>query len=290
MTFGHLCSAYGLTRFSTSAAPTFFLELEDDPIKNNELSAGTDPLGEITNLQAGDEHGPRPYLSFICSTIQIVKPGRVLVVWHANFHPGLGQRFRNASIGCKFSKSANSEKVLSVIGHAPRRAYGGSSKESRNVHWGIELPLSFPAGPLSTGVTPSGSLETSKDVEHTFTITGTARGVPKKMNCVWTIEENTSVRRGVPSEMCFAALLEYEEPFTCEVSVSGRTGGIFSRWLRTCTPAKTRQKVIDPHRYRGLLKEYDFEADLSKCETMLQKWTGEVEGAVVQFSQPVLAS
>lgn len=256
-----------------------FLELEDDPIKNNELGAGNDPLGDTTNLQAGDEQGSRSYLSLICSTIQIVKPGRVLLVWHANFHPGLGRRFQIASLGCKFLRSVNAGEGPSIIGHAPRRAYGGCSRESKNVHWGIELPLSFPAGPASAGITPSGSLDTAKDVEHTFTITGTARGVPKKTNCVWTIEENSSSRRGVPSEIQFATILEY---------VSGRAGGIFSRWLRTRTPAEQRQKPVDPQRYTGLLKEYDFEGDPRKCDEMLQKWTGEVEGAVVQFSQTVV--
>ena len=267
----------------------FFLELEDDPIKNNELSGDNDPLGDIVNLQAGDEEGPGSYLSFVCSTIQIVKPGRVLFVWHANFHPGVRRRFQIVSIGCKFLKPASAGEVPSVFRHAPRRAYGGCSKESMNVHWGMELPLSFPAGPVSAGVTPSGSLDTAKDVEHAFTITGTARGVPKKTNCVWTIEENSSSRRGIPSEIQFAAILDYEGPFICEVNVSGRAGGVFSRWLRTRTPVEKRQKAIDPQNYAGLLKEYDFEDDPRKSEAMLQKWTGEVEGAVVQFSQLAVA-
>lgn len=51
------------------------------------------------------------------------------------------------------------------------------------------------------GITPSASLEIAKYVEHTFTIRGTARGVPQMTNHVWTIEGDSSSRRGIPSEI-----------------------------------------------------------------------------------------
>ena len=217
-----------------------------------------------------------------------MKPGYVLLVWHTNFHPATSRRFKHVSITCNFLKALDLGGVVSITGHAPRKAYGGCSKESRSVHWGLEMPLSFPAGPISVGFTPSRSLDIVKDVEHAFTITGTARGVPTRTRCVWTIEEDSSTKRGIPSEIQFATILQYEQPFVCEVVVSGRTGGMFPRWLRTRTPATERQRAIDPQYYKGLLKEYDLQGDLQQCTKMLQEWTGEVEGAVVQFSQPVV--
>lgn len=278
-----------LTDTSTSAAPTFFLVLEDDPIKNHELGLDDDDLLEaVPNLQAGDEQGPGSYLSLVCSSIQIVKPGRVLLVWRASFHPGLGRRFRVAVLTLKFSGASEIQKSLTIVGHAPRKAFGGCSKESRNVHWGIELPLTFPSGPASAKVSPSGSLDTAKDVEHVFTITGTARGVPKKTTCVWTVEENKSSRRGIASEIQFATILDYDRPFLCEVNVSARTGGRLSRWLKTPAETEGRQRPIDPAEYAGRLTEYDFGSEPGKCDQMLLKWSGEVEGAVLEFLQPVV--
>lgn len=175
----------------------------------------------------------------------------------------------------------------SIRGHAPRRAFGGCSKESKVIHWGIELPISFPAGPVSMGVTPSNSVDTAKEVEHAFTITGTARGVPHRTNCVWTVEENKSSHRGIPTEIQFAAVVDYDNPFICEVNMSGRSGGIFPRWLRARAPNTQRQSPIDPAKYKGLLREYDFEDDSTALEALLMNWTGEVSGAVVHFSQQI---
>ena len=105
---------------------------------------------------------------------------------------------------------------------------------------------------------------------------------------MWIVEENKSSRRGIASEIQFATLLDHERPFLCEVNASARTGGMLSRWLTTAAASRSQQRLIDPARYKGLLKEYDFGDDPAKCDRMLLKWSGEVEGAVVEFLQPVI--
>jgi hypothetical protein len=289
-------------------SPEFLIELEFDPIKNNELGGSfskpdqhfSETGRSITSLEVGGEKSSRSYLSIVPSTIQVIKANHTLFVWHTNFHPGVGRRFQNAVITFKFSpaeaKAVNSNESqpqpLNIVTHAPRKAFGGSSNESRTVHWGMELPITITAGVAQAGPIPSISQETAKEVEHAFTITGTKRGVPQTTTCVWTVEENTSSERGIPSEIQLAALVRHTAPVACQVSVSAQTAGglLPPHHLKTKTPLEHRRREMDPSQYAGLLHEYDFGPDPSNCDRLLESWTGEVRGALLEFAQAVVRS
>ena len=144
-------------------------------------------------------------------------------------------------------------------------------------------------GAANIGVTPQVSSETSKTVEHAFTIIGTARGSPQKTTCVWTLEENSSSERGLPSEVQFALLVEHQGPVSYEVDVRGETGGGHypPHWLRAKSDVTERRRVLDPSKYGGKLREY-YIPDAEKLQQLLATWTGEVEGALVRFTQPTI--
>lgn len=286
-------------------SPTITIELEVDSLKSQELGSWHSkpalPQEGATNLEAGDAEGAGSYLSVRLTTIQAIDSNHSLFVWHTIYHPGVGRRFQSAVLVVKLAqKPRSTESVVSgpvsainpvsVCQYAPRKAFGGSAKASKTVHWGLELPLTVPAGPLEVGVTPSIERESAVEIEHTFVIEGSARGIPQKNTCVWTLEENKATERGIPSEVQFAALIEHSQPILCEVSASGRTAGGLQppHHLKTKTPRDARSLEIDPVEYKGKLREFQLGQDISHCREMLAKWTGKVEGAILEFDQIVV--
>jgi hypothetical protein len=286
--------------------PTIKIELEVDILKSQELgfSLSKPVIVEdgVTNLEAGDAVGAGSYLSVQLTTIQTIDSDHSLLVWHTIYHPSVGRRFQSAVLVVKLTQKLPSpESVagttisaavppISVQQYAPRKAFGGTAKESKTVHWGLELPLTVPAGPVEVGVTPSVERESDIEIEHAFVIEGSARGIPRKNTCVWTLEENKATERGVPSEVCFAALIEHSQPILCEVSASGWTvGGLKPpRHLKTKTPREARSLEIDPVDYKGKLTEFQLSQNISQCRELLSKWTGKVEGAVIEFDQKIV--
>jgi hypothetical protein len=250
--------------------------------------------GIVTNLEAGSgSSGKRSYLSIIPFTIQTIDDKTTLFVWHGTFHPAVGRRFSSIIVSCKFGKPVTSPQSSKpqVKEFAPHMAYGGSNQEQKTITWGLELPVTVPAGPVQIGVTPSGSHQVQKEVQHAFTVAGSARGSPDRDTCVWTVAENASTERGVPSELRLAALVQHSGPVQVDIDISGRTTGGYlpTHHLRPKTDASGRRKVIDPTRYKGQLHEFDFdEKRLASCLKMLGQWTGQVSGAVLEFDQAVV--
>lgn len=254
----------------------------------------------VSNLEAGSDSAKRSYLSIIPTTIQAVNENITLFVWHANFHPAIGRRFSSVRVACKFSSAPSTSHGIQasltssgaeVKAFAPHKSYGASSKEQKKITWGLELPLTVPAGPVSVGVTPSGSRETSKEVDHAFTIEGSARGTPLRNTCVWTVQENASTERGIPSELQLAAMVKHNGTVQFDVDIEGTTAGgyLLSHHLKPKTDAMGRRKVIDPAKYAGLLHEFDFGGNGQVgCAKLLEMWTGQVQGAVLEFDQPVV--
>lgn len=102
-------------------------------------------------LQASDEQGRHTYLSSTCSTIQTVKPRRVFarMARQTPFSYGSTASIRQNRVQVQSSQPGRSATDCWAC---TRRAYGGFSREAKNVHWGeMELPLPFPAGPASAG-------------------------------------------------------------------------------------------------------------------------------------------
>jgi hypothetical protein len=247
----------------------------------------------ITNLEAGSGSGRRSYLSIIPFTIQTIDDKTTLFVWHTTLHPAIGRRFSSVIVSCKFGKPVTIPKSSQpqVQAYAPHKSYGASTKEQKTITWGLELPLTVPAGPVQVGVTPSGSREVSKEVEHAFTVTGSARGSPYRNTCVWTVEENDSTERGVPSELQLAALVQHAGPVQVDIDISGWTAGGYlpAHHLRPKTDASGRRKIIDPTRYKDQLHEFSFEEKRhASCLKMLGQWTGQVSGAMLEFDQAVV--
>ena len=280
------------------------IDLEWDPIKNQQLGQSfSQPEEEQppnndsppSNIEAGAAIRSGSYLAICPTTIQSLAPGQTLFVWQAQFHPGIGRRFKIAILTIRFSlpqspiTSPVSSESLKVTSHAPRKAFGSTTEVSQTFTWSIEIPISAGVGATNIGVTPQFNSETFKRVEHAFTIVGTARGSPQKRSCVWSLEENSSSQRGLPSEVQFALLVEHTGPVSYEVDIRGQTaGGIYPpHWLKAKSDAKERRKVIDPSRYGDRLREYNI-PHAEKVEQLLEKWTGEVEGALVTFTQPTV--
>jgi len=166
------------------------------------------------------------YLSAEFAAVQALDDHKSLLILKFQCHPAIGHRFSNAKITWKFRHPAHHGPSPSagvtppkVIDHAPRKSYGGCTTEQRRLHWGLSLPLQFGVGAASTGVQPSGELETEKAVDHVLTITGTARGAPVRTSCVWTVEENRSGAQGIPSQFQLAVVLEHKGPIVTELDV-----------------------------------------------------------------------
>lgn len=280
------------------------IELEWDPIKNQQLGKASSRLIEeqeldddspLLNIEAGATFGSGSYLAICPTTIQPLDSGKTLLVFQVQFHPSIGRRFKNAITNIKFSHPQSSDassspsKHLRVEAHAPRKAFGSTTEESKTFTWGLEIPISGGVGAANIGVTPQASSKTSKKAEHAFTIIGTARGSPQKTACVWTLEENSSSQRGLPSEVQFAVVVEHRGAVIYEVDIRGETGGGLypPHWLRAKSDAKARRKVLDPSKYGGKLREYSL-PDAEKLQHLLATWTGEVEGALVRFTQPTI--
>lgn len=286
----------------------------------------------IEGLQAGAEAGRRSYMSLTPTTIQSVGPGQILFVWHAYFHPSIGRRFSSVTLTIKFSSppppppphphpplttsttpstqspSSSSSSSLNIIAYGPRKAYGGLTTEARKVAWGLALPISTSSAPIlpaEIGINPSLSAEHSKEVEHAFTITGTPRGSSPlhRTSVVWTVEENSSSRLGIPSEIQFATLVvdhhhHQSAPPLLQIScnltakTNGSGFGLYSgpHWLKAKSDKQNESRIIDPKRYVGLLKEFNFESGVEPVEgvrNLFEGWTGEVEGAIKEFGQGV---
>jgi len=225
--------------------------------------------------------------------IQIIDDKTTLFVWHTTLHPAVGRRFSSVKVSCKFGKPVAISKTSQpqVQAYAPHKAFGATTREQKTITWGLELPLTVPAGPVGIGVTPSGSRQVQKEIEHAFIIVGSARGTPYRDTCVWTVEENDSTERGVPSELRLAALVQHSGPVQVDIDIIGKTaGGYFPpHHLRPKTDASGRRKIIDPAKYKGQLHEFDFEEKRKdSCLKMLEQWTGQVSGAVLEFDQVVV--
>jgi hypothetical protein len=53
---------------------------------------------------------------------------------------------------------------------------------------------------------------------------------------------------------------------------------------RAKSASKARRKELDPGYYVGKLREYDL-SDEGKLKSLFDKWTGEVDCAMVRFAQ-----
>jgi hypothetical protein len=167
------------------------------------------------------------YLSAEFATVCPVEDHKSLIILRFQCHPAIGHRFASTKITVKFTSppaspaTENPSNVLEprVVMHAPRRSYGGCTKEDRRIRWGLSLPIRGGGAVVSATIEPSYEREVVTVVEHALTFTGTARGAPARTSCVWTVEENKSAATGIPTEFQVAVVLEHVGPFMTELDV-----------------------------------------------------------------------
>jgi hypothetical protein len=106
------------------------------------------------------------------------------------------------------------------------------------------------------------------------------------------VEENGSTERGIPSELQIAALVQHgSEPLMMEIDIEGRTAGGYlpSHDLRPKTTAMGRKKIVEPSKFKDILFEFELgNGDrVATARHLLDRWTGKVDGAVLEFDQPL---
>lgn len=276
----------------------FVIELEDDPLKNDELGpswkflrSAERPLITDTPALANHESESsfgKSYLSFEFTTIQSLD-GKTLFVVRLHFHPAIDIQFTNAIVKWEFlppdAATPNPPPAPRIVSHAPRKSYGGLTTEKKRVVWGLNLPLTIGLAPVTTGLTVNSGAEFEKEVEQSMTIIGTARGSPVRKQVTWTIQENPSSRNGLPSEVQLAVVVEHQGPVLCKVGVKGTVsrGFLFSRHVQSKAGPLGEGIVVRVDAYKGLLQEYEFKNDSEGWKRLLADWTGQVDDALLPF-------
>ena len=311
----------GRPQFPPETQLQFRVDLEDDPVKNAQLGAIFSKPSEGQDSKDGSEitrnesSNSASYLDFEITTAQrleTTQEGRFifLLVLHVHFHPCIGWDFHSATITWKFSgptaqnhsaelHSTGTSKWhdnVHVLAHAPRKSFGGLTTETKNLVWGLELPLVCPLPFVELGITPSVTSGAAKEIEHSMTITGIARGVPMKKYVVWTLEQNQSSRSGLPEVQLAAVVRSEAETVRCLVDVKARLfrKGILRVTRHLRAKCGDNGNVINAEKLRGKLKEFDMEDDGISQEgwrKWLQKWTGKVGGCCAvwaNYSSPVV--
>jgi len=237
------------------------------------------------------------YFSAEFTTIHPVEDNKTLIILRFQCHPAIGHRFASAKITVKFAPSPSESPVTEtpsnklgpkVVMHAPRRSYGGCTKEDKRVKWALALPIRAGTSRVaSASIEPSYEHEVTAVVDHALTFTGTARGAPMRTSCVWTVEENKSTAAGIPTEFQVAVVLEHVGPFVMELDVQADIRGMLMRGVvrSKLSPSAKRMVKVEDWASRGF--------DLSSGQdwkSFVEALTGEVPGSMVVFPQPTVAN
>lgn len=109
----------------------------------------------------------------------------------------------------------------SIIRHAPHVLYGSISPESLQWNFNLAGSLGVSQGPASAKVSPSGGYKGSYKIYEMLRIQGSSRTYRGNWGpeddvedgeVVWTLEENTLQRSGLPREFTFIVLLQKGDP------------------------------------------------------------------------------
>lgn len=240
------------------------------------------------------------YLSAECTTVRPVEDGKSLIILRFQWHPAIGYRFASAKITVKFTSPpsvspAVNEPQPRVIMHAPKRSFGGCTKEDRRIHWGLSLPIQGGVHAAS-GTTASASVQPSYErefmtvVDHALTITGTARGAPVRTYCVWTVEENKSIASGIPTQFQVAVVLEHVGPFITELDVEADIRGSITRTVvrsKKDSGAKGTKRLVKVEDWASGDSGLNL-GPRQDWKSFMEGLTGEVPGSVVVFPEPII--
>ena len=240
------------------------------------------------------------YLSAEFTTICPVEDRKSLVILRFQCHPAVGYRFASTKITVKFTPppsmspatvTHSNESNPRVVLHAPRRSYGGCTKEDRRICWGLSLPIQVGVRSRVTAsatIQPSYSREATTVVNHALTFTGTARGAPVRTSCVWTVEENKSAAAGIPTEFQVAVVLEHVGPFMTELDVQADIRGTMMRCVvrsKRDHGAKGTQRLVKVEYW---VNEGSGLNSGQSWTSFVEGLTREVPGSVVIFPESLI--
>ncbi|KAG6911663.1 hypothetical protein DXG01_007913 [Tephrocybe rancida] len=257
------------------------------------VAVSSDPAYLVTETEIANS-----YLSATLSTIQPLGDHKSLLMITIACHPAPERRFMNATISWRISASpslpdtAHSTQTTSrhdpkVVTLAPQHSVGGWTEEQTRLLWGLSLPVQVGFGPASVGVEPSTEKETQKAVMHAMTILGTVRNAGTR--ATWTVEENKSSERGIPSHFQLAIVVDHDGPFLSEFDVKAELGGgLWSTFLQAkkSKSGKALRRIIDVETWK--CGDILWEPSEQGWKKFVAGITGEVDGVVLNFSQTVV--
>jgi len=275
-----------------------------------QLLPSDEPDYLVTETEIGDS-----YLSATLSTIQPLNDHKSILILTIVCHPAPSRRFVNATVTWKVSlwqaaplpndiasstitSSAKSQfqsqlttqtthvSIPKIVVLSPQHSLGGWTEEQTRLLFGISVPVNagFPGG--SVGVQPSAEKETQKAVIHAMTILGSIRDNGTKAH--WTIEENKSSERGIPSHFQLAMVVDHTALFVSELDVKAELGG--GLWPSFLKAKKGKdgnglKKVIDVEKWK--CGEVLWEPGEQGWRQYVASLSGEVPGAVLDFHQAI---
>lgn len=232
------------------------------------------------------------FLSAVFSTIQPLDERRSLLILRVTCHPGPGKRFRNATITWKFASPPHSTEDLppilaspKILALAPQHSIGGWTEEQTKLIWGLKVKAGAGVIGAHAGVDPKVEKETQRAVMHAMTILGSVR--PNGRAC-WTVEENNSSERGIPSHFQLAVVLDHGGvPFVTELDVKAElSGGLWDTLVQAKKGRNNLRKVIDVNTWK--CGEVEWESGEAGWKAFMEGITGEVFGTIVEFGQSIV--
>ncbi|KAF9468927.1 hypothetical protein BDZ94DRAFT_553614 [Collybia nuda] len=265
-----------------------------------ELSGEPDYL--VTETEISDS-----YMSAELSTIQRLDERRSLLILNLTCHPAPGRRFVNARVDWRFrsppspspgsspgakSPSPSPSPFLGrlnprIVVIAPQHSVGGWTEEQTRLMWSLALPLEVGFGGPSIGIEPSREKETQKAVMHAMSIVGSTR--ENMSRAFWTIEENKSSERGIPSHFQLAVAVEHNGPFVIELEIKAELGG--GLWPTYMLSKKGKggnglRRLVDVDVWKS--GEIEMEPGEKAWRSFLGGLTGEVSGVMREFEQTIV--
>ncbi|RDB23143.1 hypothetical protein Hypma_009553 [Hypsizygus marmoreus] len=232
------------------------------------------------------------YLSAAFSTIQPLGDHKSLLILNITCHPAPARRFVNATVAWRITQPPSSVPKAShispkIVTLAPQHSVGGWTEEQTRLIWGLSLPVEAGFMGSSVGVTPSREKETQKEVMHAMTIIGSVRSGGTR--ATWTIEENKSSERGIPTHFQLAVVVHHGGLLVMDLNVKAELGG--GLWPTFVQAKKGRnggslRRTIDVGTWK--CGDVRWESGEAGWKKFVAEMTGEVEGVMREFGQAVV--
>ena len=157
------------------------------------------------------------------------KPACLLVVrFRFYFDKGL-LRLKKAAITICINKysqpeaanDARSDPIVCV--YSPKHVWGTPTEEEKETHWEVAAQCSVSVGPAQLGPEASRGGSSTIHVEHAVEIAGMdepeyGKDYPNKV--IFEIDENEKIGKGIPKELYFGVVVQYEGDIQAEVTTS----------------------------------------------------------------------